>query len=560
MSETTDDRLRRIEERLDAIEKRLGVTEKLQPTPLPEGRVSAEPAPDRRVPPRGKYPAPSTPSFDLPVTAILGWGGVAALVLAAIYLVQLAIDSGFLTPVRQVGLATILGVGMIALGFILREEYRRISALLPAGGVVVLFVTVYGAHLYHGLIGATAAVAGVIVICLVSLALREAFERDYYTFFAVIGAYSGPYFLHILAARPLDLIIYFGAWDFLFCIYALRARRRSVYVLAGYLAFVVFDASWRQAEYADWMWAAAFQAIQFLIFLSATVFFTIRHRRPLSNAAALVHLPAIVFFYTTTYVLVNQHASAIAPWLAFASVVPMVLGYLIARRRLPGEALAGELIVTTYAAMVLFHAGYIELVNTGWRELTSLVGLMAVSGLALSYRHLLRRFWPLTLAVAVAAFISYSRLAAGIELDEIVAWRFLIPLYVALGYMVYWFMRRASATGLYCAAVLYGTHLLVMAGIVHMSDSRLIVSVVWGLLAVLALVISIVNSDRPLGRSSLIVFTAFAAKVLLFDLSGASPLVRIGCLLVLGVTMYLGGMLYQNIDPDETPESIPEAP
>lgn len=560
MSDNTDDRLRRIEERLDAIEKRLGVTEKLQPTPLPGGRTSADPGPGVRVPPSGQYAAPSAPSFDLPVTAILGWGGVAALVLAAIYLVQLAIDSGFLTPVRQVGLATVLGVGMISLGFILREEYRRISALLPAGGVAVLFVTVYGAHLYHGLIGGTAAAAGVIVICLVSLALREAFERDYYTFFAVIGAYSGPYFLHILAARPLDLIIYFGAWDFLFCIYALRARRRSVYVLAGYLAFVVFDASWRQAEYADWIWAAGFQTVQFLIFLAATVFFTIRHRSPLSNAAAFVHLPAIVFFYTTTYVLVNQHASTIAPWLAFASVIPMIAGYVIARKRLPGEALAGELIVTTYAAIVLFHAGYIELINTGWRELTSLIGLLVVGGSALSYRHLLRRFWPMTLVFAIAGFIGYARLAAGIELDEIVAWRFLIPLFAVLGYVIYWHMRQASVTNLYCATILYATHLLVLAGIVHMSDSRLVVSVVWGLLAVLALVISIVSSDRPLGRSSLIVFTAFAAKVLLFDLSGASPLVRIGCLLVLGVTMYLGGMLYQNIDSDEQPESIPEAP
>ncbi|GAB4318261.1 MAG: hypothetical protein Kow0074_07350 [Candidatus Zixiibacteriota bacterium] len=561
MSDTIDERLRRVEERLAAIERRLEIEPgKPKPTPLPTaGSVSV--ATSRSAAPATPAPRPgmSAPNFHLPVTAILGWGGVAALVLAAIYLVQLAIDSGFLTPARQVGLATVLGVGMIALGFILREEYRRISALLPAGGVAVLFVTIYGAHLYHGLIGAVPAAAGVIVVCLISLALRESFERDYYTFFAVIGAYSGPYFLNILAARPLDLIVYFGAWSFLFCIYALRAKRRSVYVLAAYLAFVVFDASWRQAEYSDWVWAAVFQAAQFLIFLITTVLFSLRHRRPLMNAEALAHLPPLLFFYTTTYVLVDQHNAMITPWLALASLAPMIGGYLIARTRLPDGARAGELIVTAYTAIVLFHAVYLDLIANGWRELTGLIGLLILSGVAVSARSWIRRYWPLTLAVALAGFIGYARLASGIELDDVFAWRFLIPLYAVLGYLTYWRMRSSATLHLFTAAILYASHLMVMAGIVHLSGSRLVVSVVWGLLAVLALVVSVVGSDRPLGRSSLVVFAAFAAKVLLFDLSGASPLVRIGCLLVLGVTMYLGGMLYQNIDSDDAAEATAEA-
>ncbi|MCH8993067.1 MAG: DUF2339 domain-containing protein [Acidobacteria bacterium] len=123
-----------------------------------------------------------------------------------------------------------------------------------------------------------------------------------------------------------------------------------------------------------------------------------------------------------------------------------------------------------------------------------------------------------------------------------------MPLYAATLYVAYWFVRIPKQESVVANAALYLAHLNVLAGAVHLSDSRLVVSLAWGVLAVATLVISMMTKDRRLGQSALLVFSAFAAKVLLFDLSGASPLVRIGCLAVLGVTMYVGGMLYQRID------------
>jgi uncharacterized membrane protein len=38
------------------------------------------------------------------------------------------------------------------------------------------------------------------------------------------------------------------------------------------------------------------------------------------------------------------------------------------------------------------------------------------------------------------------------------------------------------------------------------------------------------------------------AKVLLFDLSDSTPLVRIASLAMLGVTLYVGGWMYKKVD------------
>jgi len=543
MPDDRDGRLKLIEQRLRAIEARLGL-EPPRPPSIPLPVPSQPPSTKAQAQPTSAPSmAQASPSAKISPTVILGWGGVASLVLAAAYLLRLAIDSGFLTPIRQVGLAGIFGVGLIAAGMFLKDSLRRYGSLLPAGGVTVLFLTVYGAHLYHRLFGAFPAAVGVIVICIVSLGLRAFYENELFTFFAVIGAYTGPLLLHVLAARPLDVVIYFGAWDLLFCLYAIRAQRRSVYLLAAYLAFVVFDATWRMAEQSDWMWAAGFQAAQFLIFLGATVWFSVEHRSPLKKNEPLLHLPPLLFFYATEYGLLSRYIPETAPWLAIVSIVPLAVAYLIARSRLPEEAPAGELIVSAYTAIALFHAGYMKLIPAGWREMAGLLALIVLAVSKARFLPMLRRFWPMTLMVGVVAFLSYARLTIGYDLEKVVAWQALIPLYAASLYVAYWFLLNTAREGFLADAVLYFGHLTVLAGIVHLSDSRLLVSIVWGIAAVVTLVISMLTADRRMGRSALLVFAVFAAKVLLFDLSGASPLVRIGCLVVLGVTMYVGGIL-----------------
>jgi uncharacterized membrane protein len=100
--------------------------------------------------------------------------------------------------------------------------------------------------------------------------------------------------------------------------------------------------------------------------------------------------------------------------------------------------------------------------------------------------------------------------------------------------------------------LLYAGHVSAMAAAVHLLDDRLSSSAAWGILAVGCLVLAIRSHERILGKSSLLIFTVFAGKVLLYDLHTAAPLVRIGILLVLGLSLYAGGWLYQRMLISET--------
>ena len=64
----------------------------------------------------------------------------------------------------------------------------------------------------------------------------------------------------------------------------------------------------------------------------------------------------------------------------------------------------------------------------------------------------------------------------------------------------------------------------------HIFQRGLLVSLAWGILAITCLAIALRNNDKLWGKSSLLVFAASAAKVLLYDLSGAAPAAHRQCL------------------------------
>jgi len=535
-------RLQEIEARLLTIERVL----KLQSPPPP----SQAPTTSTRISPPQDSALPFSPSTDVTPTAttVLGWGGMAALTLAAGYLIRLAITAGWLTPVRQVALAAIFGIVLILIGFSLITRNPRYASLLPGCGVVVLFLADYGAHLYHGLITPLQATVGVVIVCVLALALGRIFEGEFYALFAVIGSYSGPILLSNIRENPMDLAIYFSAWSILYCWYAITVTRRQVYLLAAYLAFIVFDFVWRTGNASDWVTTVAFQFIQLLIFTCGTVVYSVVNRAPLELSSAKAHIPVLLLFYFVQYTTLRQHLPAWAPWISFGSLGLLLAAYGIAHAYLKTSLTAGRLIIAIYAAVVLLHAGYFELLPDYLRPWLGLGLIIALAAYASLHYEQAVKWWPLFAMAAIIFLLNYGRLLFGWEINEVPGYKFLIPLYAVALYVGYWLVQRQPDLANYQIGLLYMGHVNTMAGAGQLFEGRLVISLIWGVLAVTTLLISIQLRNKSLGRSALFVFGAFAAKVWLFDLSGTDPLVRIGCLLVLGASLYSGGLLYQKVD------------
>lgn len=529
-----------IEKRLMGVEARLARVESLLPkatAPSPAARPTAAKA----TPPK---PEPGDrPSL---VTSFLGWGGAVALVLAAAYLIRLAVESGWLTPVRQVAFAAISGLAMIAAGFFLRGVNRQYAGLLPAGGVAILFLSIYGAHLFYGFIEATPATVAVVFVCLLSLWLCRVFESDLYALFAVAGSYSAPLLISGVPSIT-DLVIYFSAWGVVFSVFSIWHGRRLIYLLALYLALIIFDFIFRSKAPDAWAAALTFQTVQFAIFGLATATFSIRNNAPLEAGSAWGHLPPLLIFYFLQYVLLKRHMPELAPWIAAGSAL-VVLGLYgatraVLQRPLPG----GEFLLWAYVAVVLFHAGYVESVPHAWAPWVAFAAVPVIAVATLRQGAGIRASWPIWVAVGVIFAINYLRIVFDTDLRSVPGRSALAIVYALELYLGYYFIRNRESVKGYAALVLYAGHISAMAAALHLLDERIVESAAWGVLALACLGLSLWQRDRVMGQSSLLMFGATAVKVLLYDLGGASPLTRIISLVVLGVTFYAGGLLYQRM-------------
>jgi uncharacterized membrane protein len=141
--------------------------------------------------------------------------------------------------------------------------------------------------------------------------------------------------------------------------------------------------------------------------------------------------------------------------------------------------------------------------------------------------------------------VNYLRIAFDTDVALVPGKTALALAYALLLYACYAFLGRRDKEGAIKLLLLYAGHVSAMAAALHFFAVPIVQSAAWGVLALACLVVSVTRRDRLLGQSSLLVFAATAGKVLLYDLSGAPPVARIVSLVVLGVTFYFGGLLYQ---------------
>lgn len=157
----------------------------------PEATPDAPPAPTTDRPFTGWGPprnaAGDTPAAPRPPGALSRLGGWlranwiypvagAALVMAAIYLVQYAIDHALLSPAARIALAVALGLALIGAAEALRRRWSEdgaslVSATLAGAGVAALLTAVLAAYHLYQMLGDIPALIALALVALLAIGL-----------------------------------------------------------------------------------------------------------------------------------------------------------------------------------------------------------------------------------------------------------------------------------------------------------------------------------------------------------------------------------------------------
>ena len=522
------------------------------PGPAAAAAIATRPTPARApgVPQAPPVPLISKKPGGLPATpaiSLLGAAGAAAFVLAAAYLIRLAIDAGVLTPAVQVASAVLFGVVLIAVGVALRKKEHSYAGLLPAAGIAVLYAATYGARVFYQLIGPQAADAVVVLVGAAALWLCVLFDSEGYALFAIAGSYAAPLLMRGQTSGLDGLAVYFSVWSLTFTAFAVARRRRLVYLVALYAALYSFDAL-AHPQSQDWQLLVGFQAVQFVIFGVGAAVFTAVHGEPLDEEQALWHLPALLVFYALEYFVLKAHVPALAPMIAFASLGLLVLICGAVRLWLPRVAAPGSrFLMVAYGALVVFHAGYLETVPAAWAPWVAAAVFVIAAVTLRRWVAIGLGAWAIGFAVGAMFALNLLNVLLDENSSAVPGWPLVGVVYAALLYGAFAVARKWKEQSDLAQGLLYLGQLTAMVVAVHLVHDRILQSMTWGLIALATLAAALLLRDERLSKSSLVVFGATGLKVILMDLQGSAPIARVISLFILGVTFYVGGLLYRRL-------------
>lgn len=531
------------------------------PRPQPAARLG--PAPARRVPTRA-----TREWEELIGRRWLAWVGVAVLILGAGFGLKFAFENRWIGDLGRVLLGLFAGVGLTVLGqWQLRLGRTGFSQALTAGGVTLLYLSVYASYGFYQLIDPTFAFVFLTVIVIQAHLLASFQNAPGIALMGQLGGFLAPVLLDTGEDRYWVLFSYILALN----AGAILATRLRQWRWVSFVPFALTHAmfwSWYESNYHPEKLGAAiaFVAVAFALFVFADLQ-PQRQRRELGldNWARLFLNPLLSF--AAAYALLEPDFPA---WMGTLALAVAVLYAALAKgipERIPQLFLVGIAgLFVTLAIPIQLDAHWVTL---AWAlQATALAWLHqripskwlafgTVAVFASATAHYLSWDAPLPWTyveafrpVFNADFASGAALAACLLVSATMIRSHLVRHALGLGLAavgVLWLASTFEAYS-YFAALARETPQDAQAEYDALIWSgQATVSVIWALFASGLVAAGMRSGIAPIRWTGLGLFGMTVCKALMFDIDQLEGGYRVAALLVLGLLLVCAAWAYQRM-------------
>jgi uncharacterized membrane protein len=211
-------RLAALEEQVRELSRRAGPSVPPPPPPAPLATADVVAAPP--VPAAVAPPPPSRPSLDLEQrigARWTTWVGIVVILVAVALFLKWAMDHDYLGPITRVSVGIVSGMLMLLGGLALhaRRDVPYLGEGLAGGGLGVLYLSLFAAHVLYGLLGAPAAFAAMFAVTVLGTLVAVLSSRLSTAVLAVLGGLLTPVLLQVERPDERNLLAYLLVLDVL---------------------------------------------------------------------------------------------------------------------------------------------------------------------------------------------------------------------------------------------------------------------------------------------------------------------------------------------------------
>lgn len=532
--------LKQIDARLDYLERRMGISQDQidKSKSLAANGIPAKNSTTVIPKPR---PATSSQKVEEKPSNLLGIVGVCCLIVAMILLIKFSIDSGWLTPVRQLILAGLFGSALVSVPFFFTSKEKDYFSLLPSAGVIVLHLTVYGGVYYHKILDPMIATGLIWGIGFLSIYLLKKFEEDVYALLSIAGIYIGSLLVKDSFQDLSGVAGHIFIWDIIFVHFAINLKKRFLIAISAYFALflvAMYGVSVHSLSTDMAIQLAVIQIIQMLVFMIGIALYSVKNST-MTEKEVIQLFPVFIFFYGLVFyyldVVGQVYATSFSLIFAF-----LILGVRSAAIKKTGtDKLESTHLIYSLVAVVLIHSIYFVNLDDLGRVIS---GFLVMICLGLFHERMkapdMKGVFYLTSLVVVCSMLIVlngpDTFSTGLKIVSGLA--FSLPLLA--GY------KKTSFAPLLAIA-----NVMIVVAIVRLGD---MIGEIWiGPLSVLyafaCLIFALKSADKLLAQGSLPVIFFAIGRFVFFNFADLSQGERIISLLIMGGLIYSGGFVYRKI-------------
>ena len=343
------------------------------PPPLPSMPRIPDPAlpkqPVGSSPPVTPPPPPPRPArAAIDWEAFLGiklftWIGGFVLFLGIVFLVKYSFENNLITPGMRVVIGTVVGLVLIATGWLTATRRYRVSGQsLCATGVLVLYGNVFAAHVFYNLIALAPAFASMAIVTGAAFYLAVCMNAQVIVVLGLLGGFLTPVLLSTGVDNPTALFGYIAVLNVGIAAVAIRKRWDYLVILAA-VGTVLIEFSWAYEFFSSRK--ANTSLVVFLEFEALFLaIFVLRHRvvsteKWTARAAILQGFAALAWgFCLLTYPELGRRPGFLFTFVFAAEIGLLALAIFLSNRRLLAGAsgLVVFLFLTNWTAQFLSEA------------------------------------------------------------------------------------------------------------------------------------------------------------------------------------------------------------
>ena len=278
--------------------------------------------------------------------------GIAILLIGVSFFLKYAFENEWIDERGRVGFGLLAGIALIVAGWRMARQLPAFGLALTGAGLATLYLAIYAALAFYGLIGTGAAFTSMAAVTVLATYLADRSGAQPLALIAAAGGYGTP-FLVATAAPSASLLF---SYDLLLGAGVLVLTRRHRWLALPALAYVLTVMTimtWADAHYTSAQWALVLGFLTaFCLLFVEMLRFVRRLEGSDASVIAAVLWTAPAAYHVAAVALTFDHSPALHLYLLIATVVALLF-----TARTPTGWLRLPILLAAY--LPLF--GYLEL-------------------------------------------------------------------------------------------------------------------------------------------------------------------------------------------------------